>query len=335
METTDRLRIGLAGAGLWGTNLAEAVDAHDRAVLVALTDIDGTVRETTGERFTVSPGARYDDYMAMLRGETLDAVVIATPQGLHYDQIVAAFDHDLHVLCEKPLVTTVADARDLVERDDGRDGVLMVGYQRHLFPAVRRLRTRWQGDRTPTVVTGEITQDWTHHFDAGTNWRLDPDLSGGGHLFNVGTHVLDAILWTTGLTPTDVMARMTFYDDAQRIDKRASLCIAFENGTIATITDTGLAARNHEHVHAWDGGGAVSLSAVDWEPPTLRLNDPDGKERTPSLDAAFPNKVEAFIESIEQETPPPATARDGLRATAVLEAAYESARHGERVEVPL
>lgn len=329
------IAVGIAGLGAAGTQLATEVLADERATLVAIAEVEDDVRRRAGDRFEIPASRRYSAFETLLDAESLDAIVIATPQGLHYDQLRLAFDHDLHVLCEKPLVTTVSDSRDVVARDEGREELLMVGYQRHLYSAYVRARDRWaDGETTPRFVTAEIAQDWTGYFQDGTNWRLDPDLSGGGHLFNVGTHVVDAVLWTTGLIPESVTAEMTFYDDGT-IDEQSTVIVRFENGSMAAIADTGLAHSHRERVYAWDDQGTVRVTATDWGRPRFETSEPDGGIQGAESDADSPGRVDAFVSAIRDGSEPPATARDAHRTTAVLEAAYESARRGESVPVPL
>ena len=328
-------RVGIIGTGGIGTNLAAEVSAHPDAVLTAAVDVDSTNLRRAADEFGIDDAACYTDEAEMYAERALDAVVIATPPAFHYDQIVEAFERDLHVLCEKPLVTDVAAAREIVERAADSPNTLMVGYQRHLNPGFVAARRRWrESDLEPTFVTGALTQDWTHHFERGTNWRLDPAVGGGGHLFSVGTHVVESVLWMTGLTPQTVQAEMEFFDDDEQIDMRSSLNVRFENGAVASLSDSATCPATREHIHIWDERGAVYLAGEEWERRTLRLVGADGDESVPGLPYdETPTKVEAFLEAITAGSEPPATARDALRVTALLEAAYESARTGQRTPV--
>ncbi|ESP87018.1 Gfo/Idh/MocA family protein [Candidatus Halobonum tyrrellensis] len=329
------LTTGLIGLGGIGSNLAAEVRTHPDARLDAVVDVNEESLARATDEFGLDESACYTDETAMYDERDLDAVVIATPPAFHYDQILDAFDRGLHVLCEKPVVVDTAEARAVAERAADEPTVLMAGYQRHLNPGFVAGRERWaEGDREPTFLTGELTQDWRHHFEAGTNWRLDPEVGGGGHLFSVGTHVVESVLWMTGLTPASVEAEMEFYADTDRIDTRSALNVRFENGTVASLADSAVCPVTREHIHVWDDAGAVYLDGKDWERRTLTLVDADGSESTPDLayDEA-PTKVEAFVESVRTGSAPPATAEDALRVTALLDAAYESARTGERVPV--
>jgi predicted dehydrogenase len=328
------LTVGLTGVGDLGTALGRDVERAGGEV-VALTDVDAGARQTAGETVGVPARHRYTDHEAMLDGAVPDAVVIATPHTLHYDQVVAALDRGVHVLCEKPLCTDLELARDLVERAESGDPVLHVGYQRHQSPAFRTARRRLPevaGD--PTFVTAEITQDWiTHNRDA---WRGDPDLSGGGMLYDTGSHLLDAVCWVTGATPESVDAQMVFDDDADRVDRQATLTVRFADDTVASVAVSGDAPRTREHLHLWGDDGAVYIEGEGWDRRDLRFLDADGTVVHPSTDSwEYESKPTAFLRCIREGRAPPATAPDALVVTAVTEAAYESARTGRRVDVDL
>ncbi|WP_224450359.1 Gfo/Idh/MocA family protein [Haloprofundus salilacus] len=332
-ESDGRLRVGLVGLGSLGIRLGREFDSLFETDLVAIADVDEAGLTAAGREFDIPQSSQYREYETMLDEQSLDAVAIATPNGLHYDQATAALNRDLHVLCEKPLATTVEDAHALLERAEASEKVVMLGYQRHLNPAFIAGRERWAlGNLDPTFITGEITHDWREYYEEMTDWRMDPELSGGGHLLNVGTHIIDAILWTTGLTPTHVTATVEFHDEDQLFDKQSSIIVEFENGAVANIADTGVVPRTREHIHIWDDEGAVYFEGREWDERTSYTIDTDGTEHVP-YPKGRGSKAGAFVESIVNETEPPSTARDAFWATVVTMAAYESGRRNERLEL--
>jgi predicted dehydrogenase len=258
-------------------------------------------------------------------------VVITTPHTLHYDQLTAAVDAGIHVLCEKPLVTGVENAVSVVELDREVDTVIMPGYQRHLQPAYVAARGWWRTNAdAPTGLASSITQDWIDG-QAGT-WRVDPDLSGGGFLYDTGSHVLDALLWITGLRPAAVSAEMTFTDDDERVDSAASLLIDFETDVSATVTLAGDVHEVYEHHQFWTDGAGLRIEGEGWAPRKLETFTSDWRSQ-PRGGGDPSNKVEAFVDAVLDGTEPPATTFDALQTTAVTEAAYEAARTGDRVPI--
>ncbi|AEH39011.1 Gfo/Idh/MocA family protein [Halopiger xanaduensis] len=331
------IRTALLGLGGYGQLLARGLNDNPETTLEAVVDVNPDNLEIAVDEFGVDADACYTDEAAMYNEREFDAAVIATPPAFHRDQIRTAVDHDLHVLCEKPIVGDLEEARDVEAMFADSSQVLMAGYQRHLEPAFIRGRERWaEGDAEPTFMTGELLQDWTDHFEKGTNWRLDPDVGCRGHLFSVGTHVLESLLWMTGLEPESVAADMAFYDDAERIDQRATLSIRFENGAVATMADSAVATTDRERIQIWDDDGALEFTRRDWGEPTLTAIDDAGDDTVPDVDhSSGRGKIEAFVEAITTDAEPPATLEDVIRVTALLDAAYEAARTGERVAVDL
>jgi len=328
------LDIGIVGTGGLGTHLGGQFNEVSGADLVAIADVSDENRRAAGEKLDVPAQRRYEDLESLLAGESLDGVAIATPHTLHYDQVVTALEAGLNVLCEKPLTTDLDDARDLVDRAESGEEVLMVGYQRHLSPVYRAGREWVEEHATPKFITAEITQDWIES-QCGA-WRSNPDLSGGGQLYDTGSHLLDDVLWMTDLTPTGVSAEMVFDDEEERVDTQATLDVAFEGETVASVSVSGDAPRVREHIHLWGDDGAAYIDGIEWEDRKLELIDADGEvEEDPGVPDDHRTKAEAFVESVEDGTEPPATARDAFYVTAVTEAAYEAARTGERVGISL
>jgi predicted dehydrogenase len=333
MTNDQPLRVGLIGTGYIGTTVGGQFHHHPKSTVAAITEIDADRRATAAERFSVPSEALYEDYEEMITDAALDAILVGTPHTLHYEQIVAGLDADLHVFCDKPLATDLDHAKEIAERVAESSRTLMVGYQRHLNPAFISARERF-ADSEPTWITAEITQDWLPQFT--DTWRTDPDLSGGGMLYDTGSHLLDGLLWTSGLEPTAVFSRMEFVDDDQRVDSEAMVLIEFANGATANVSVSGDLPCVREHIHLWNDEGAVSLDGRQWEPRSVTDVDTENTEHVPYIDHDEQvNKAEAFLTAIEEGSAPPATVHDALRVTAVTEAAYESARAGEWVNVDL
>ncbi|EMA49537.1 Gfo/Idh/MocA family protein [Halococcus thailandensis] len=333
MTNDQPLRVGLIGTGYIGTTVGGQFHHHPQSIVTAITEIDADRRATAAERFSVPSEALYEDYEEMIADASLDAILVGTPHTLHYEQIMAGLDANLHVFCDKPLATDLGHAKEIAERVAATNRTLMVGYQRHLNPAFISARERF-ADSEPTWITAEITQDWLPRFT--DTWRTDPDLSGGGMLYDTGSHLLDGLLWTSGLEPTAVFSRMEFVDDERRVDSEATVLIEFANGATANVSVSGDLPCVREHIHLWNDEGAVSLDGRQWEPRSVTDIDTANTEHVPYIDHDEQvNKAEAFLTTIEEGSTPPATVHDALRVTAVTEAAYESARAGEWVGVDL
>ncbi len=330
-RTDEPIRIGLAGLGFIGQTVGEEFHHHPDATVTAVCDLDDDLLAEIGDAFAVPTTAQYTDYATFVADASLDAVLVGTPHTLHHEQVVAALERGLDVYCDKPLATSVADARDIRARVDSSDQIVMVGYQRHLQAAFQYARERFS-ESPPTWVTASMTQGWLDY--SRDTWRIDPELAGGGYLYDTGSHVLDGLLWTTGLEPARVFASMSFHDEDQRVDVRGHLDLEFRSGATGTVSLYGDAPTVREHLHCWDEDGAVYVEGTQWGARNVREIDADAGEYQPYVEPGLvQRRADAFLESVRERTPPPATVEDALRVTALTEAAYESSATGDWVEV--
>lgn len=328
-STESIVRTGIIGTGDLGTTLAGQIQSHTAGAVTALADVNPEALEHAGNQFDVDPAYRYDDYQDLLASAPIDAVVIATPHAFHYEQTVAALESEFDVLCEKPLTVDLEEGRALVERDETSDQILMVGYQRHLFPPFIEAKEQLHGSNgKPSYINAETTQEWISLFRE--KWRSNPDLSGGGQLYDTGSHLIDAVLWVADVYPERVYAEMIFEDDDQRVDKHASLSLRFQNGGVGSITVSGDTRQRFEHLHFANENGGV---LIENQMRLFEFNDA-GEQSEVQVDfSSRTKKGVAFIDSVLERSEPPSTAQHSLAVTAVTEAAYESAKKNEPIDI--
>lgn len=334
LESSTDLAVGVIGTGLLGTRLANEIVAHPGCRLSALSDIDSESLRTAAQRLSIENEACYTSHRKLLENELLDAVIIATPHTAHYEQICDALRTGHHVLCEKPLCTDIENGKRIETLATETGKTVMVGYQRRVEAPFMKAKTHLEESvAQPTFVTAEITQPWIE--DAIASWRGDPSLSGGGFLYDTGSHLLDAVLWLTDARPETVSAEMTFADADQRVDEQASITIRFDTGAIATLALSAGVPRTREQIRVWTDAGAVQITGREWNRRQLTVIDEDGQETSPYLGIDDGSgKVAAFYDSMNEGTDPPATVAEAIELTAVTEAAYESARTRQPVPVP-
>ena len=198
------IRIGMVGAGGMGNSHGRQLADRQDARVVALCDIsEAALARLAGTLGDAGGVNRYDSLEAMLTGEEMEAAVVTTPHTQHAAQVRACLEVGLHVLVEKPMTTTARDARDLIELSEARGLVLAIAYQRHgdgkFIKVHQMLKEGAIGEIR--MVTSLIAQDCMGAFAPGASWRGDPELSGGGHFMDTGSHINDILLWTTGLEP--------------------------------------------------------------------------------------------------------------------------------------
>ena len=212
-----------------------AARLDDRYVLVAgALSSDADRAQRSGAALRLSPERCYSDYRAMAQAEAarlegIEAVAIVTPNHMHHDVAVAFLDAGIHVICDKPLTCTLAEADALVARTRASGRLFGVTYTYTGYPMVRQARQLVQqgalGDIR--VVQVKYARDWLatpleHTAQKQAAWRNDPALSGeGGAIGDIGTHAFHLAGFVTGLQPTEISAELTRFVPGRRVDDDA------------------------------------------------------------------------------------------------------------------
>ncbi len=325
------IRIGMVGAGGMGNHHAQQIIQRNQVHITAMCDPD----QEALDRLATTLGdaarnvARYADPDLMLAREALDAVVITTPHTQHARHVRAGLDAGLHVLVEKPMTTTAADARDLIARAQEKEKILAIAYQRHgegKFTKVREL-IREGAIGEICLVHTIIAQDCLNIFQPGASWRADPELSGGGHFMDTGSHINDILLWTTGLEPQKVQAFIK--QEGTLVDVLTAVAVEFTNGAVGTMAYTSLAPEWREEFTFYGTEGEIRFGATE----PLRLNRRGEDIVLPRTSGRGKHPLLNFIDAIQGQAEVQAPPLCGLRVAQLTEAAYASARSGRPEQV--
>ena len=320
------IRIGMVGGGGMGNHHAGAIAQREGSSVAGMCD----PRAEALDRLAATLGpegkkvVRYSDLESMLAHETLDAAVVTTPHTLHGDHVRACLEAGLHVLVEKPMATTSADARDFISMAEKANRVLAIAYQRHgegkFIRARQLLREGAIGE--VRLVHLIIAQDCLRNFLPGASWRADPDLSGGGHFMDTGSHVNDILLWTTGLEPRRVQAFIQ--QEGTLVDVLTAVAVEFTSGAVGTLAYTSLSPEWREEFTFYGTEGVMRFGAAEplrvqrrGEDVILPIPPPVGQPPLPN-----------FIDAIEGKSAVQAPPLCGLRVAQLSEAVYASARSG-------
>ncbi len=318
------LRIGIVGTGGMGGHHARELQQRSDARVVALCDVAEASLNRAAEAFA-SHGEHpslYRDLPAMLAGQELDGVVIATPHTQHTHHITLALEAGCNVLCEKPLATEAAAARAVMELAERRGRVLAIAYQRHGDPFYRRAHEAVaSGALGPLrLITVLIAQDCLGNFLPGRTWRADPALSGGGHFMDTGSHIVDMLLFVSGLQPAAVFANID--NHGTDVDVLTALSLRFEGGAVGTFAATSLSPEWREEFSFYGEQGVLNLRGD----LTLHLRGARPEKLEPSGPTVTP--VANWIAAIRGEAQVQAPPLYGLRVAQISEAAYASQRSG-------
>lgn len=330
------LRIGVIGVGGLGYLQAKTYRELESVTIVAAADVAEEARDLFEDEFD-APAYQNCRELLQEHAAEMDAVTIVTPHTLHYDQAIACLERDLHVLIEKPMVTDVDRAVDIVELATERDLTVQIGYQRHFHPAFEYMRSLIEQGAIGDIhsVNCFISQDWfASHRDT---WRVNPSFAGGGQLYDTGSHLLEALLWLTGGEPRTVSAQIEY--GAPSVDINTAATIELEVGSRSAFASVAIIGNGDQMVPSegyfvWGTNG--SLKYVDDTLTVTRGSAAPYYAEIPSdFDFTSLNrrKLENFVASILSDEEPAVPADIGLEVTVLTEALYEAAETGERIDL--
>ena len=340
-QTTDegQIRFAVVGLGQFARrNVLPAMDGTDFCEVTTLVSGSPEKARRLADEYGIDRVIDYDEFERGEAVDAYDAVYVGGPNAFHLDHARTAADHGKHVLCEKPIEASAERAREMVEACEVAGVTLMVAYRPRVEPAMRRLREMVRdgvlGDpvQIHTMFTGHILDQ-----NADTDqWRLDPDLAGGGAMVDVGVYPLNASRHLLGSDPVAARAT-TFTTDPvfEGVDEHVAFQLEFPESVTASCTASYRAQHDDSLRLVGTEGKAVVTPAFDAERnPTLTLEV--GDERV-EYHGEFVNEVaeefDYFAHCVLTDTDPEPDGWDGVADMETVEAIYESAETGRRVEV--
>ncbi len=214
------IRTAIFGTGFMGRVHLEAVRRVEFVEAAAIAGRNEEAARKLGASFSV---AAMKDYREILRDASIDAVHICTPNAQHYSMAKEALQAGKHVICEKPLTTTVAEAEELVSLGAKQGLRNCVCHNLRYYPMVQQMRRlREAGDLGEIlVVQGTYSQDWLL-YDTDWNWRVDARAGGASRsMADIGSHWFDMAEHVTGLRVTSLCADLQTFHKVRKQPKHS------------------------------------------------------------------------------------------------------------------
>ena len=212
-------RAGIVGVGFIGAAHVEQLRRLGNVEVVALADdVD---HQEKAEALRIPRG--YKCYKELIDNESLDCVHICTPNSSHFEIAMYAMQRGVHVVCEKPMTTTVEEAEKLLAFAREKEIIHAMNFNCRFYPLVFQMREMIKSGEVGEIYTihGGYLQDWLF-YDTDYNWRLEPELSGESRAFaDIGSHWLDLVEFVTGLRVTEVLADFETFHKTRKKPKKA------------------------------------------------------------------------------------------------------------------
>ncbi|WP_207592793.1 Gfo/Idh/MocA family protein [Halomontanus rarus] len=325
------LRVGLLSTAHVHTNgFAARLSARADVEFVGVTDDDAERGREAAERFDVA-FLEPEDLLA-----SVDAAVVCSTNTTHRRWVESAADAGVHVLCEKPLATSLEDARAIVDACEAAGVRLGLCMPLPFSVPAKRAKDAYEagtiGDLRVAVGTNRAWLRDRHL----TGWSASPEHSGGGAAMDHTVHIVNLVRWITGEEVVEVDASFSTMHDGVDVEDINVLSMELSNGSIFTLDGS------WDRPDDWDYWGDATLNlvgtdgelSVDVFDQTLkRTREGEGIDGVYWGSIPDDGLLEDFVDAVENDRSPLVSAEDGLRETAVVLATYESDERGEPVAV--
>ncbi|MFC4453629.1 Gfo/Idh/MocA family oxidoreductase [Deinococcus sonorensis] len=358
-EAMAQVRVGVIGTSWWAEHMYLASLTRDPAAhVVAVCGRDDQRARELAQKYGI-PGV-FLDHRALIRDGTLDAVVICTPDDLHYSMTMSALDAGLHVLCEKPLALNATEAAQMYRRATERQVQHMVLFTWRWLPHIRSLHDLIRGGFVGQPVQAQFVFQGDYAASTDYMWRFDAARA-NGILGDLGSHMIDLALLLIG-EAREVSAHLDVMLPRRSPDGRtvhaandtASLILGMDGGAQATIQvsaniPTGGGMRLHTLLAGSDGtldatytfntlGSSLVFRGIRRDEPAFRTLEVPASYGDPQrnifeLFAEQPVGPRAFVEAIAHGGAACPGFDVGLKVQHIIDAALEAQATGRRVRL--
>ncbi|MBV8567006.1 MAG: Gfo/Idh/MocA family oxidoreductase [Methylobacteriaceae bacterium] len=286
----QRIRLGMVGGGEGAFigavhRLAARMDDHYEFVAGALSASPEKAKRS-GAMLGLDPRRTYDDFAGMAKSERrrkdgIEAVSIVTPNHMHAPVAHAFLKAGIHVICDKPLTTTLREAKKLQTAVEASGCVFAVTHNYTGYPMVRQAREMVQSGELGEIrlVQVEYAQDWltekledTGHKQA--DWRTDPARTGaGGSIGDIGTHAYNLADFITGIPVAEICAELSTFVPGRKVDDNVQILLRYANGARGALWASQVApgSENALRIRVYGSNGGISWeqehpNALRWSP---------------------------------------------------------------------
>lgn len=321
------------GLGGFGRRITPLIHQADGAHLQAIVSRDGERAAALAREYGARHG--YGDVAAMLADPEVQAVYIPTPNALHATQTIQALEAGKHVLVEKPMALTVADATRMVDTARQRGLQLGIGFHLRHHPVHQALKRRLLDASSGPIVyaQAQFCSNSQIPFD---RWQMDPTVAGGGAIMGLGVHMIDLLRYLTDQQVVSVSAVADGPAAGRPVEALLLGTLTFDGGAYGQIVASRRLPNSLNNVTVYTEQMRLVGEDTNSMQPSGRLVVTQGAETTMvqvPLRDAYLNEIEAFSQAVAGGPAFTANGGDGLRSVEITVALLESARTGRAVNL--
>ncbi len=288
-----KIKVVVAGLGFIGPAHIEALRRLPNIEVTSISDIDPETAKTKAIALGIeNHTADFDELIS----SDIDSVHICTPNNLHFSMAKKALLAGKHVICEKPLATTIAEAEELVAIATEKRLVNAVHFNIRYYPLIRQMKIMREKGELGEVysIIGSYLQDWLF-YETDYNWRLEPEQSGKSRaIADIGSHLIDLLEYISGLEIVEVMADFNtihktrkkpqkpietysgvmlkpedYADVPINTEDHANVLLRFNNGNLGAITVSQVSAGRKNRLSLEIAGANQTFSWTSEQPNEL------------------------------------------------------------------
>jgi predicted dehydrogenase len=313
-----KLKFGLIGTGAIAQSYFAAFKQTELAELVGVADVNEAAAQAVADEMGCSA---HTDFEALAKAHDLDAVIICTPPITHPDITCYMLEHDVHVLCEKPMSIDVASAERMAATAHDTGKLLTMASKFRYVEDVQKARQLMADGVIGDVVLFENA--FTARVDMSERWNSKKEISGGGVLIDNGTHSLDIMRFFLGPL-NDVQVIEGLRSKNMDVDETVRIFARSESGVLGSIDLSW--SINKELASFINIYGTKGTIFVGWGESKYKCNGDDWTVFGSGYNKvkAFQNQIENFSRAIRGEEDLLIKAEDGVASVAAVEAAYKA-----------
>jgi predicted dehydrogenase len=337
-----KVRVAIIGCGsITKYRHAPEYAYNEHAEIVAFCD---PVRERAEIMAEEYGGRVYTDYLELFEAEELDAVSVCTPNLYHAPISIAAARAGLHVLCEKPMAASEDDAMRMIAAAKENGVILMIGHNQRLMPAHVKAKEILNAGDLGRVLTFRTAfghpgpESWS--IEGKEGWFFQKDIAIVGAMGDLGVHKADLIRWILDDEVSEVSAFVeTLHKQGTAVDDNAICILRMSQGAIGTLTASWTYYKGEDNstvIYCEHGVIKIGTDPID----QIIVEKTDDTVQRYNVGAIATNTgqthsgvIDAFVNSIVTNSPPPIPGEEGMKSLKVILAALESAERKTLISI--